>query len=207
MKDNERLGLPNSKQSNLALDFGSYPMTPWERRVDRPKKQKEQHESIYTPKNRDDLFVLRQGDCSSKFVIDQDRKAFITLKNFGIERQELQDTVNLINKTLDPFKSKQSLFEKMIMFYLFIGLLLAVGLGFIFALFVHFAIAIVIGVLYGLGLVFLLVKTKLLNHELLLKTHFNLCLLLKNENQRLYQRRGVKLRPGYLSKWIEVHLS
>jgi hypothetical protein len=92
------------------------------------------------------------------------------------------------------------------MFYLFVGLILTVGLAFVFALFVHFAVAIVLGVLYCLGLIFLLVKTKLLSHELVLKSHFNLCLLLKNENERLFYKRGVQLRPGYLSKWIEVHL-
>lgn len=49
------------------------------------------------------------------------------------------------------------------MFYMFVGLLIAVGLAVVFALLVTFVVSIVIGCLYFGGLVFLIIKTKLIN--------------------------------------------
>lgn len=74
------------------------------------------------------------------------------------------------------------------MFYMFVGLMLAVGLAVVFALLVTFAVSIVIGVLYFAGLIFLIIRTKLLSKELLIRVHFNMALILKNENNNHYYR-------------------
>jgi predicted tellurium resistance membrane protein TerC len=69
---------------------------------------------------------------------------------------------------------------------MFIGLIVAIGLAVVFAMFVTFIVSIFIGILYFSGLIFLIVKVKRINRELLLRIHFNLALILKNENERVY---------------------
>lgn len=46
--------------------------------------------------------------------------------------------------------------------------------------------------------------SKLLASRYLRQAHFALAVVLRAENNRIYLRRGVELRPGYLGKWIEV---
>jgi hypothetical protein len=36
--------------------------------------------------------------------------------------------------------------------------------------------------------------------------HFILAIYCRAENNRVYDKRNVKLRPGYLGKWIEFHI-
>ena len=72
------------------------------------------------------------------------------------------------------------------MLYIFIGLLVVGALGIIFAVLVSMIISIVLGILYFFGLIFLIIRVKLLSKALLIKIHFNMCLILKNENERFY---------------------
>jgi len=39
------------------------------------------------------------------------------------------------------------------------------------------------------------------------KIHFNLSLFLRNENDEYYNEINIKVRPGFLAKWIEFHWS
>jgi hypothetical protein len=106
---------------------------------------------------------------------------------------------------LHPVKEKALKYEKILMLYMFVGLLVVGGLAVIFAIKVSSIVSIILGILYFGGLVFLMIKTKKLTSGLVLKTHFNLAIILKNENERFYYKYGLKARPGYLAKWIEIH--
>ena len=60
-------------------------------------------------------------------------------------------------------------------------------------------------ILYFAGLAGLIFYVHSKNSVILIQTHFTLALILKIENEQLLQKHGMKARPGYLSKWIEIH--
>jgi hypothetical protein len=70
---------------------------------------------------------------------------------------------------------------------------------------VHFSIAIILSLLFFVGLVFLILRMKKFNAVIHKKIHFNLSLILRNENEELFSKYSIKARPGYLSSWIEFH--
>lgn len=89
--------------------------------------------------------------------------------------------------------------------YLIAGLAVVLTLAIILGVAVHFAIAIVFLVFYIGGLIYIVKKYQKENDLLLRRIHFNICLLIRNENERLYQRYNLRARVGYLSNWIEFH--
>ena len=84
-----------------------------------------------------------------------------------------------------------------------LGLAITAILAIIFGIAVHYAVSVVIIALYLCGLVYVVLKFSRLNDILLKKIHFNLCLILRNENERLYSKHNMKARVGHLSQWIE----
>lgn len=84
----------------------------------------------------------------------------------------------------------------------FLGVsVLAITLG----IFWSYIISIVLTLAYFIGFIVLIIKVRSANNELLKRIHFNLCLVLRNENDNVYSKYGIKLRPGFISKWIEFH--
>ena len=106
---------------------------------------------------------------------------------------------------MKPFKDKVAYYDRIVLFYLFIGMLVMATLAIILGILVNFGISIVIAIIYFVGLTFLIVRTKKLTNDLLKRVHFNLSLVLRNENDRIFTKFGIKARPGFLSKWIEFH--
>jgi hypothetical protein len=80
-----------------------------------------------------------------------------------------------------------------------------VTLAIVLGIHVHFALSIIISLLFFVGLVFLIFRVKRLNAVIHKKIHFNLSLILRNENEKVFSKFSIKARPGYLSKWIEFH--
>jgi hypothetical protein len=78
-------------------------------------------------------------------------------------------------------------------------------LAIILGITVHFALGIAMIAVYIIGLVYFIRKNSKENDSLLRKIHFNVCLALRNENERLYQKYNLKARVGYLSNWIEFY--
>ena len=125
--------------------------------------------------------------------------------NQSVNFEEFQASISKINKNLEPRRRQLSIYDFLMILYLLGALLLTVTLGVVFAVHVHFALSIVIGVAYFVGLRFVIVKLKKKQNEEILKIHFNLAIMLKNENERFFSKYRIKARPGYLSKWIEFH--
>ena len=89
-----------------------------------------------------------------------------------------------------------------------IGLFLfAIPVFIVLVIQVHFIIALLFLVLYFCGIGMVIFKSKREQLEVQKAVHFNLSLFVKNENNRLYGRKKLKWRPGFLSKWVELHWS
>ena len=89
--------------------------------------------------------------------------------------------------------------------YLLAGLAVVLTLAVILGIAVHFALAIVFIAIYIGGLIYIVKKYQKENDQLLRRIHFNVCLLIRNENERLYSRYNLRAKVGYLSQWIEFH--
>ena len=104
-----------------------------------------------------------------------------------------------------PFKERHAKNERVMYLYLLLGLVIVLILAIILGILVHFALALVMIVLYIGGLIYLIRRNSKENDTLLRKIHFNVCLALRNENERLFSRYNIRARVGYLSQWIEFH--
>ena len=89
------------------------------------------------------------------------------------------------------------------LYYLVIGFVIVAALAIAFGVAVTFIISVIIVALYGVGFIVLVVKVRRINNELLIRIHFNLALVLRNENGTLYLKHGIRASPGFLSRWIE----
>jgi hypothetical protein len=56
-------------KDQLGLDLGHYPLTPWLNKEGTEDKRKVQY--FMPPRPREDLFSVRQGECSSDFIISK----------------------------------------------------------------------------------------------------------------------------------------
>jgi hypothetical protein len=89
--------------------------------------------------------------------------------------------------------------------YLLMGFAIALGLSLVFGFFVHYALSIILICLYFAGLIYIVRKYHRENDSLQRAIHFNTCLAVRNENERLYSRYNLRARVGFLSQWLEFH--
>mmetsp|Transcript_30959 Transcript_30959/g.23036 ORF Transcript_30959/g.23036 Transcript_30959/m.23036 type:complete len:149 (-) Transcript_30959:70-516(-) len=118
---------------------------------------------------------------------------------------DVLDSIDNINTLLKPVKAPMIRLERIILYYLLIGFLLAAVIAIILGIFVTPALCLITSLLYLCGLGYLLYKQRGTSKEIQLSTWLNLAVTLKVENYRVFLKKGLKLRPGYLGKWIELH--
>lgn len=205
-----RRQITRNQNKPLNMDFGNYPMKPWINKLDNPNQVMMKSGDVKTqnfflpPRPRDDdLFILRLANDSYELT-PQIRKSKLIERSW-IEMESLEASIQRINDVIRPSKEKLAQNEKFLFRYLLIGLVIVAILAIILGILVHFALAIVVIILYIIGLAFVIRRFQKENDFLLKKIHFNVCLLIRNENDRFYSRHNIKARVGYLSQWIEFH--
>ena len=151
------------------------------------------------------MVIVGQSECSFRFVVKPRTEAAPLVRNQKLDIGEFKEAIMRINAVMEPLRKQIDKNERILQGYLVGGLLLTLLLAVIFAVHVHFAVSIVLGLLYFVGLKILVDKLKQRDLLVTRNIHFNLALCLKNENERVFSRFGIKARPGYLSKWIELH--
>eukprot|EP00347_Sterkiella_histriomuscorum_P013261 403365396 len=181
----KRMNFQDDQDSLYLFDFGHYPLIPWlnESTKQNPNQRTQEllkYEYFHPPADREDLYVLLPRECSSRFTFPFDRELISILNKVDIDVESLQESVMRVNSILQPFKKLQKYYERFIMFYVLLGILIA-------------TISIICGIIN---------KTK----DFPKIIHFNLSLALRNENDNYLSKFGIKARPGYLSKWIEFHV-
>jgi len=104
-----------------------------------------------------------------------------------------------------PLKEAYSFQEKLIIYYILFGLFVITPLATYFGITFSFIVPSILCALYFAGFIYLVVRVQQRNGLLLKRIHFNLAVVLRNENDRGLVQHGIKARPGYLGKWIEFH--
>ena len=105
---------------------------------------------------------------------------------------------------MKPLWGWVAVFDRLILFYLVFGMMITAIVSVLLGVFVHYAISIALGCLYFLALGIFVICIKRWTGRLIKHSHFCLSLMLHAENNRLYMKHGVILRPGFMAKWIEV---
>lgn len=153
---------------------------------------------------REDVFYVTFGECSTSYEFRPHIEP-VLLNKSGLSIDEFEGIIQQINKVVEPIKEQYSSNEKMIITYVLFGLFIVTTLSIALGIIISFIIPIILTLCYFSGFAILLIRVQKKNSHLLKRIHFNLSLVLRNENDRLLIRHGIKARPGYLSKWIEFH--
>ncbi len=113
--------------------------------------------------------------------------------------KQLEQSISRINNVVLPFRLSLARNERKMYMFLLLGFVAALGLALLFGFLVHYALSIVLICLYFGGLIYIVKKYHKENDMLLRAIHFNTCLTVRNENERLYSRYNLKGRVGFLS--------
>ena len=117
----------------------------------------------------------------------------------------LEKSIHSINEVLRPYKERSEHNDKRISLYMIIGLALMAVLAIVLGIVVHFGLAIAMILIYIITMIVVVSKLVQENDRLAKQIHFNLCLLIRNENERLYQKHSLRAKVGHMSRWIEFH--
>lgn len=190
------------------FDLGPYPLTPWlnEKTNDQRLRDLKRFNFFLPPKpnGRENIFVVTYGECSPNFEFRPSLEPKL-LSRSKLSIDEFERCISNVNKVIGPLKEKHLFQERLIIYYILFGLLVVSTLAIALGIKVSYLIAVILAGLYCAGFVWLVLAVQLKGARLLKEIHFNLALVLRNENDRVLVRHGIKARPGYLSKWIEFH--
>jgi len=85
-------------------------------------------------------------------------------------------------------------------------LMITILLCFIVGTQVHWALSIVFILVYLLHSAFSIWLVRRKSNKYLRQSHFLLATICRAENNKFYLAREVRLRPGYLAKWVEFKI-
>ena len=154
------------------------------------------------PKSTDTTLVVPYCDCIPKFDVKNKYKSS-NLYIYNCPEVEFNKTLELAGNIMKPLRGRVAISE------LITILLFTAGLAIMLAVFiplgglVSYWLTIVALLLYFIFLGSLLIYFKRSNARLLINAHFCLALICRIENNRFYLDKRIRLRPGYLAKWIE----
>ena len=111
----------------------------------------------------------------------------------------------MINEFIRPCKLRVADNNHKLSLYLLLGLFIVVIVAIVLGIFVHFALSAVIIVGYIVGLIVMIKKISHENELLRKQIHFNVCLIIRNENERLFLKHNIKAKVGFMTEWLEFH--
>ena len=129
------------------------------------------------------------------------------LRLHSVTSEGLFKTVAEVNRLLKPLRGTVARYDRYILFYLLFGLFVVSLLGVLLGMLVHFGISLAIAVVYFVIFIAFVCYTKNKNATLIKEAHFVLAAFLKAENNRYYAQRGIRFRPGFMAKWVEIHFT
>lgn len=83
--------------------------------------------------------------------------------NSGIDFEEVKNSINQINEVIQPLKRRALTYDRIILFYLSLGLLITSCISILVGVEVHAILSLIVAFIYLIGLVFLIKKIKILN--------------------------------------------
>eukprot|EP01022_Parablepharisma_sp_SALTPOND_P017857 TRINITY_DN28_c1_g1_i1.p1 TRINITY_DN28_c1_g1~~TRINITY_DN28_c1_g1_i1.p1 ORF type:complete len:752 (+),score=71.00 TRINITY_DN28_c1_g1_i1:8417-10672(+) len=178
------------------LDFGDTPLIV-------SNTQSASADSVFiVPISNMGKLVIEYNECSPEFFIDNLYFGSVVQAQHVTEAQ-FEETMKNASMLLRPFRGTVARSNFILLLVLTIGLLLVVISSILLGIYVSWDITIGLLVVYlvGTGVYAVIMKKK--GNRMLLYAHIALALYAKSETNRLYSKHGIKVRPGFLAKWIE----
>lgn len=147
---------------------------------------------------------MTSGECSSQFEFRPTIEPPLLTKS-GLPIDVFEDFIARVNQVGEPLRSKHAHHERLIIYYILFGVFVVTSLSIALGIHYTFLVPLTLTLSYFFGFAWLVIHVQRENGSLLKQIHFNLCLVLRNENERVLYGYGIRARPGYLSKWIEFH--
>jgi len=123
----------------------------------------------------------------------------------GLTQTDLEETLDKASKLLAPYKGKIARIERIknlsICILAIVSLVIAIWVGMTTSNWLWTALITCIFIVVAAMIIFCI---KFAYSRALRQSHMLLSLFCRVENNRLYLKLGIELRPGYLAKWIEV---
>ena len=132
---------------------------------------------------------------------------YTDLMRQGIVLAELEDTLERASELIQGYRGRLAKRERI------------KNISVVSALILVFVICIIIGttsnawvavtvivILFIVGVIIAHYAIKYRASIIHRQSHFLLAVFCRAENNRLYLKKGVELRPGYLGKWIEINI-
>ncbi len=184
---------------NSALDFGEKPVLVGK------KGPVKNPNAFAVPKSSRSRVVVEYAECRPNYCIEGSYRAS-GLYDQGVTQDEFEETVQNANEIVLPFRGKAVRWELCYWIALFVGLAVFFTVAMVLGALVSYIItAVVCAAFVGLAIAgFIWVRRR--NGRLLLYAHLVLALFLRCENNRLYLRHKILVRPGYLAKWMEFNM-
>ena len=158
------------------------------------------------PFSTKDRLVVEYSECSPTFVTDE-AYSYSHLEEHRISLDDFNTTIKGAEEILRPFKGSVTRTDLCYLLFIFIGLIIVFIAGIVLGLIFNYLVTIIIIVVFVLIMVLSYIYLKRRNNRLLLYGYLALALYARCENNRIYLRKKVLVRPGYQCKWIEFNMS
>jgi len=170
---------------NALLDFGG----------------KNTKQNVMVPSSTQTRFIVEYGECSKGFCGKSYKKSNLCENN--VSETEFFDTLNKAEEILEPTRGKISRLNLISAILLTAGFLAVAILAICLGKFVKWYIGMIIGLIYLLFIIVWMVCVRRKSTELIKFARVALALLVRSENNRIYLKKKVLVRPGRQAKWIE----
>jgi hypothetical protein len=140
------------------FDMGHYPMTLWLNNSDDKLVQDMRKYTFFLPpKPSKDLFAVTAGECSTEFEFQPIVEPQL-LRDSAVKIEEFEGCIQRINAVVGPLRSKHSFQERLILFYILIGLLAVTPLSVVLGINYSYLYPVFLTILYFLGFIYLIMR-------------------------------------------------
>ncbi len=188
----------SADRGNLFVDMGDFPLMI-------SNTQAASAESVFVvPETVSSQVVIAEyNEYSPSFFLPVDAFDRSFLPSHHMSKKDFEDTIKDAEQMLLPLRGTVTRVHLCLLLAMSLGVALAIVISVVLGIYVTYYLTAVLLILYFvlLGIITILVKKR--SVKLLLHAHIALALFAKSENNRLYSAHNVRLRPGYLAKWLE----
>lgn len=184
---------------NSTLDFGETP------NVIKGRSCIKRGNAFFVPKSSPCRLIVEYGECQPDYEIKGAYESS-NLKDHNIYCEDFLSTIKSANEILLPYNGLVAKSDCFFLIGLAIGLALTLSIGLILGALYSYIITFVLVSVFVLVILILLFWMKKRNAKLLVYAHLALSVFVRCENNRLYLKHKVLVRPGYLAKWIEFNM-
>jgi len=184
---------------NSALDFGEKPA------VVRGKGLFKSCTNAITPCSTKSRLIVEYSECSPKFCLTGAYESS-DLGEHHISLEQFTQTMTGATEILRPFRGIATQSDLCFMISTFIGIIVTIALGMILGALISYIITILLSSVFFISILAIFIWLRKRNARLLVYAHLALSLYARCENNRLYLKKKVLIRPGYMSKWVEFNM-